>query len=95
MSFGAMAGWQAWGLLALTAGVMTWFFFIKIRAPRVHVPSLMLWTKVLDAVREMTLWERIRKMVSWLVIMATGVMLMLALTRPAVPNCQRDLNHDK
>ncbi len=83
MSFGAMAGWQAWGLLALTAGVMSWLFFLKVRAPRVHVPSLMLWTKVLDAEREMTLWERIRKMVSWLVIMAVGVMLMLALTRPA------------
>ena len=37
---------------------------MKIRAPRVHVPSLMLWTKVLDATREMTLWERIRKAVS-------------------------------
>jgi hypothetical protein len=83
MSFGAMAGWQAWGLLAVTAGVLTWLFYMKIRAPRVHVPSLMLWTQVLDAAREMTLWERIRKTVSWLVIMATGVMLMLALTRPA------------
>src|SRR5688572_9969903 len=83
MSFGAMAGWQAWGLLALTAGVLTALFFMKIRAPRVHVPSLMLWTKVLDATREMTLWERIRKAVSWIVITATGLMLMLALTRPA------------
>jgi len=83
MSFGAMAGWQAWGLLALTASVLTWLFFMKIRAPRVHVPSLMLWTQVLDATREMTLWERIRKAVSWLVIVATGVLLMLALTRPA------------
>jgi hypothetical protein len=83
MSFGAMAGWQAWGLLALTAGVLTGLFFMKIRAPRVHVPSLMLWTKVLDATREMTLWERIRKAVSWIVITATGLMLMLALTRPA------------
>jgi hypothetical protein len=83
MSFGAMAGWQAWGLLALTAGLLTWLFYMKIRAPRVHVPSLMLWTQVLDTKREQTLWERIRKTVSWIVIMATGVMLMLALTRPA------------
>ncbi|NQW03430.1 MAG: VWA domain-containing protein [Acidobacteria bacterium] len=83
MSFGAMAGWQAWGLLALTAAVLTGLFYMKIRAPRVHVPSLMLWQQVLDATREMTLWERIRKTVSWIVIAATGVMLMLALTRPA------------
>ena len=78
-----MAGWQAWGLLALTAGVLTGLFFMKIRAPRVHVPSLMLWTRVLDATREMTFWERIRKAVSWLVITAIGIMLMLALTRPS------------
>lgn len=83
MSFGAMAGWQAWGLLALTAGVLTWLFFMKIRAPRVHVPSLMLWTQVLDVSREQTLWERIRKAVSWLITIAVGLMLMLALTRPA------------
>jgi hypothetical protein len=83
MSFGAMAGWQAWGLLALTAGVLTWLFFMKIRAPRVHVPSLMLWTQVLDVTREQTLWERIRKAVSWLITIAVGLMLMLALTRPA------------
>jgi hypothetical protein len=38
---------------------------------------------VLDATREMTLWERIRKAVSWIVITAIGIMLMLALTRPA------------
>ncbi len=83
MSFGAMAGWQAWGLLAVTAGVLTWLFYMKIRAPRVRVPSLLLWAKVLDAEREVTLWERIRKTVSWIVIMITGVLLMLALTRPA------------
>ncbi len=83
MSFGAMAGWQAWGLLALTAGVLTWLFYMKIRAPRVRVPSLLLWAKVLDADREVTLWERIRKTVSWIIIMITGVVLMLALTRPA------------
>ncbi len=83
MSFGAMAGWQAWGLLVLTAGVLTGLFYMKIRAPRVRVPSLMLWAKVLDAEREVTLWERIRKTVSWIVIMITGVLLMLALTRPA------------
>lgn len=78
-----MAGWQAWGLLVLTAGVLTGLFYMKIRAPRVRVPSLMLWAKVLDAEREVTLWERIRKTVSWIVIMITGVLLMLALTRPA------------
>lgn len=85
MSFGALAGWQAWLALVATAGLFTWLFFMKIRAPRVAVPSLLLWQRVLDEAREMTLWERIRKVVSWLVITLIGVMLVLAVMRPA-PN---------
>lgn len=83
MSFGALAGWQAWLALLATAGLFTYLFFLKIRAPRVAVPSLLLWQRVLDASREMTLWERIRKMVSWIVITLIGVMLVLAVMRPA------------
>ena len=83
MSFGALAGWQAWLALLATAGLFTYLFFIKIRAPRVAVPSLMLWQRVLDATREMTLWERIRRIVSWIVITLIGVMLVLAVMRPA------------
>ena len=83
MSFGALAGWQAWLALLATAGLFTYVFFIKIRAPRIAVPSLMLWQRVLDATREMTLWERIRRIVSWIVITLIGVMLVLAVMRPA------------
>lgn len=83
MSFGALAGWQAWLALAATAGLFSYLFFLKIRAPRVAVPSLLLWQRVLDAEREMTLWERIRKTVSWLVITIIGVALVLAVLRPA------------
>lgn len=83
MSFGALAVWQAWLALAATAGLFSYLFFLKIRAPRVAVPSLLLWQRVLDAEREMTLWERIRKTVSWLVITIIGVALVLAVLRPA------------
>jgi hypothetical protein len=83
MSFGALAGWQAWLALIAAAGLFSWLFFLKIRAPRVAVPSLLLWQRVLDEAREMTLWERIRKVVSWIVITLIGVMLVLAVLRPA------------
>ncbi len=83
MSFGALAGWQAWLALLATAGLFSYLFYLKIRAPRVAVPSLLLWQRVLDETREMTLWERIRKTVSWLVITLIGVMLVLAVLRPA------------
>lgn len=83
MSFGALAGWQAWLALLATAGLFSYLFFLKIRAPRMAVPSLLLWQRVLDQSREMTLWERIRKVVSWIVITLIGVMLVLAVLRPS------------
>ena len=41
-----------------------WLFLRKLRPPRMLVPSLLLWRRVLDEPRELTLWERIRRAVS-------------------------------
>ena len=49
----------------LAAGALAaWLFFLKVRPPRVAVPSLLLWRRVLDEQRELTWWERIRRAVS-------------------------------
>ena len=64
MSFGTMAVWQALALVGV-AGVAAWMLFrIKVRPPRVQVPTLLLWRKVFDHRREMTWWERVRRAVS-------------------------------
>ena len=63
MTFGAMAAWQAWLLLAGAAALAAALFRIKLRPPRLLIPSLVLWSRVLDDVRQQTLWERIRRVV--------------------------------
>jgi hypothetical protein len=82
MSFGAMAAWQAWILLLGVGALAVWLFRLKVRPPRVSVPSLMLWRRVLDQVRELTWWERIRRAVSLVVTVLLALALALAATRP-------------
>ncbi len=83
MTFGAMAAWQAWVLVAGAAGLAVWLFRLKVRPRRVLVPSLLLWRRVLSDSRELTFWERIRRAVSLVVTAAIAVALALALARPA------------
>jgi hypothetical protein len=83
MTFAAMEAWQAWALLAGAAALATAMFFIKLRPPRILVPSLSLWQRVLDASPDVTRWERIRRAVSLLVTVAIAVMLAMAIARPS------------
>jgi hypothetical protein len=82
MSFGAMAAWQAWLLLLGAGAAAAWLFTIKVRPPRVHVPSLLLWRRVLDQSRELTIWERIRRAVSLAATVLLALALAMAVTRP-------------
>jgi len=82
MTFAAMATWQAWALIAGAAALAAGLFFIKLRPPRILVPSLSLWQRVLDASPDVTRWERIRRAVSLVVTIAVAVILGLAVTRP-------------
>ena len=77
-----MAVWQALALVGV-AGLGAWLLFrIKVRPPRVQVPTLLLWRKVLDHRREMTWWERVRRAVSLAATILIAVSLALAVTRP-------------
>jgi hypothetical protein len=82
MSFGAMAWWQALLLLGAAAAVAWWLFRLKVRPPRVGVPTLFLWRRVLDEKRELTWWERVRRAVSLAATVLIAVSLALAVTRP-------------
>ena len=85
MTFGAMAAWQAWLLLAAPlARRPRGCSCVKLRPPRMLIPSLLLWRRVLDESREVTLWERIRRAVSLVVTVAIALALALAVTRPAL-----------
>src|SRR3954452_20015476 len=82
MTFTGMAAWQAALLLLAAGGGAAALFLLKVRPPRVRVPSLLFWTKVLSEKREQTFWERIRRAVSLAVTIAIAAALALAFTRP-------------
>ena len=77
-----MAAWQAWLLLAAAAALAAALFLVKLRPPRLLIPSLLLWRRVLDEAREQTLWERIRRAVSLAITVLIALALALAATRP-------------
>ena len=77
-----MAAWQAWLLLAAAAALAVRLFLVKLRPPRMLMPSLLLWRRVLDDAREQTLWERIRRAVSLVVTVLIALALALAAVRP-------------
>ena len=83
MTFAAMTTWQAWGLLIASVAIAAALFLIKLRPPRIVVPSLVLWQRVLDASPDLTRWERIRRAVSLLATVVLALLLGLAITRPA------------
>jgi len=83
MMFGGLAAWQAWLLLGAAGAAAAGLFLLKVRPPRVIVPSLLLWRKVLDEAREQTLWERIRRAVSLAVTILIALALAAAIARPS------------
>ena len=82
MTFGAMAAWQALLLIGAAGAVAAGLFLLKLRPPRIFVPSLLLWRRVLDESRELTLWERIRRAVSLAVAILIALALATAIARP-------------
>jgi hypothetical protein len=86
MTFAAMAAWQGWLLLFGAVALAAWLFLLKLRPPRVLVSSLLLWRRVLDESRELTLWERIRRAVSLALTVLIALALALAVTRPSRPH---------
>jgi len=83
MTFAALAGWQAWALIAGAVTVAVALFLIRLKPPRTVVPSLLLWRRVLDNPRELTLWERIRRAVSLVLTALIALLLAFAVARPA------------
>jgi hypothetical protein len=82
MTFEGMASWQAGTLFAAVAPAAVGLFLVKLRAPTIPAASLLLWRRVLDSSRELTLWERIRRAVSLAATVAVALLLALAVTRP-------------
>ena len=82
MNFGAMATWQALLVIAAAVAAAVGLFLLKLKPPRISVPSLGLWRIVLDENRERSLWERIRRAVSLAAVVLITLAIALAVLRP-------------
>ncbi len=82
MTFATLATWQGWLVLAAAGALAAALFLIKLRPPRILIPSLSLWQRVLDASPEVTRWEKIRRAVSLIVTILIAIALGFAVVRP-------------
>ena len=83
MTFATLATWQGWLVLVGAGALAAALFLIKLRPPRILIPSLSLWQRVLDASPDVTRWEKIRRAVSLIVTVLIAIALGLAVVRPA------------
>jgi len=83
MTWLAFATWQVWTVASAAAAVAAWLFFLKLRHPRRAVPSLVLWERALEQERPQSIVERLRRLISLLLILAVAWLLALAPGRPA------------
>jgi hypothetical protein len=83
MTFAALATWQGWLVLAGAGALAAALFLIKLRPPRILIPSLSLWQRVLDASPDVTRWEKIRRAVSLIITILIAIALGLAVVRPS------------
>ncbi len=83
MTFGALPAWAAWLVIAAAGALAARLFLLKLRPPHIIVPSLLFWRRVLDESRQLTLWERVRRMVSLVATIIVAVLLAVAFARPA------------
>ncbi|MBA3948720.1 MAG: BatA domain-containing protein, partial [Acidobacteria bacterium] len=82
MIFGGLSGWVVMGAAAAVAAVVSYIFFMKVKHPRVLVPSLLLWRRVLDGDRDVSFWEKVRKAVSLALAILIPLLIVFALGRP-------------
>jgi hypothetical protein len=82
MTFAALSPTLAWLLIAAVAAVAAAVFLIRPRPGHELVSSLILWQRVLDRPTRKSLWERIRWLVSLVLMVAIAVLMAVAFLRP-------------
>jgi hypothetical protein len=84
MRFLQLTGLQAALIAFFTASAIITLYFLKHRRRRFVVSSTQLWKRVLDKHLENSLFERLRRYLSILLAVVTGLLVALAIARPEV-----------
>src|SRR6187402_754582 len=83
MTFLALPTWAAVSLLAAAVAAAIGAFLIPPRRPRYEVPSMLVWTPVIEARERASLWQRVRWIASLSLVAIVAVATVVALTQPA------------
>ena len=67
---------------AALAGAVTLLYLVRVRRRRVQVPFSPLWRKVLQQRSAASLWDRLKRLLSWLLQLLLLALLLLALGNP-------------
>jgi hypothetical protein len=83
MTFASLPAWLAWLVIAAIVAAAIVVFRMKVRPPRLVVPSLAIWKSVLDERREQSWWDCVRRAVSLVLAAVIAFALALAAMRPS------------
>jgi hypothetical protein len=84
MRFLALTTLQSALLAVLTASAILALYFLKHKRQRIVISSVLLWRKVIENRLENSLFEKLRRLLSIVIAMATGLLIALAIARPEI-----------
>ena len=83
MKFLALSSFAAALLAVLTTLALVAMYFLKLRRRRMMIASSMLWNRVLNRQEERSLWEKLRRILSVILVVIIGLLMVFAIARPA------------
>src|SRR5215468_5503160 len=84
MRFLALTNLQTLLLAALTASAILALYFLKHKRQRLVISSVLLWRKVIENRLENSIFERLRRALSIVVAIVTGLLIAMAIARPQI-----------
>src|SRR5215510_6251430 len=84
MRFLALTTIQSALLALVTASAILALYFLKHKRQRVVISSVLLWRKVIENRLENSLFEKLRRILSIVIAIATGLLIALAIARPEI-----------
>jgi hypothetical protein len=82
MRFLALTAFQGILLAAVTTAVIVALYFLKHRRRQIVISSTQLWKRVLDNRIENSLFEKLRRYLSILLAVTTGLLVAMSIARP-------------
>jgi len=84
MRFIALTTLESLILAAGTAAAILALYFLKHKRQRVTISSVLLWRKVIEQRRENSIFEKLRRVISIVIAIITGLLVAMAIARPEI-----------